>query len=267
MDQVCKELQKYPKIEQAVGLLKFRSKASVKYGQSWSFDMKENGPPCDLFQALALSTMWQWQQSGNAATPEGILTTVNEILNSINLSQKEVSSFGSKLLNFGTSSLWDTFSELGLLFHLKKSMPDTKIEIELKLPGSDKDADIVIMNNTGEPMLFGDVYTPQRRENFFIDEGNVRAWIANKYNSKFKSFCNENPNVNVTLFVSAILNESVYLMSPEKIIKNKTHSLAQGNLTEKNGLILASIFSFRCPDTTTKLLVFDPICKYENLLE
>lgn len=265
LDQVCNELIKYPKIEQAVGLPKFRVKASAKYGKSWSFEMKEDGPPCDLFQALALSTRWQWQQSGNAATPEGILITINEILNSISLSQKEISNFGSKLLNFGTSSLWDTFSELGLLFHLKKAMPETNIEIELKLPGSNKDADIAILDQSGKPVLFGDVYTPQRKDDFFIDEGNARSWIANKYNSKFRDFCTQNPSVSVTLFVSAILNESVYMMSVEKITKNITHVLNPGNLNQKNGLVLASIFSFRCPDQTNKLLVFDPICKYENL--
>jgi hypothetical protein len=269
LNESLKKLENFPEIKNCINLQKYEEQINKKY---------PNGPEVlegevtDLFTASLISDMpIMSQQSTNAASPHGVLLNINDSIKELNFSQDDLKALGVKLVNLRTSSLWDTAAELFILRLMVKNLGEKKVGSEVKfgpvvVGKQQKDADFAILDDKGNPYILIDAVTPQRKESVTNAGGEIAKIITQKYDKKFKDYCNANPKANVAIVACMLKNEEWSLTAnlPQLIVNpNYVATLPDVELKKRSGLLYGLACTFRCQDGQT-LTKFD-IAKYMRI--
>jgi hypothetical protein len=265
-EDALKKLSQYSHLCSIIDPVEFEAKARKKY---------PNGPEIlptetsDLLTALLIKDYPELSQAtNNAATPEGVISNINEVLGENKFTPEQLAQIAVKLLNFRTTSFWDTLTELLLYRTISKNVPPEKLAIEFPLGvgkkgSSPKDADIAILGDDLKPRFLIDAVAPNMPPHVNSASDMIVDSIEKKYRTKFQDFCTANPNAQVSIVVSIIKAEMIYIGFPMKLVDpNHVEQLYSAKLDALPGLVAGYACSFRCPDGKT--LILDHVARYER---
>jgi len=256
----------YPHLNAIIDPKKFLANASMKY---------PNGPEIvgnevhDLITALLVHHYPLFRQdSNNAATPEGVLSSIDDILANSNFTQTQKNQLETKLLNFRTTQLWDTLTELLLYKHYSKLLPSNQLQIEYPLGQAlrkgfqPKDADVAILDPLGQPKLLIDAITPNQRQSH-QPQFSFEDCIEEKYNKKFLQYCASKPSTEVAITLSIIKSEDLILLFPLAMFGIvPVQPLQSQKLDTIPHLKEAHVVTFRCSDK--RLLELHELGRYSK---
>jgi hypothetical protein len=261
-----KVLDQYPELSSCIDRAKFTAQAQKKYPGGAEINDNE---VTDLFTALLISEQpGLAQQGNNAATPQGALLNIEAAIKEFSLTADERKKLGDKLCNLRSSSFWDTLNELLLARSILSRLPGHKVVIEYPLGQGakgqqPKDADVAILDPSGNPILLFDAVTPNRVTGPVASvPDQIEEWIERKYDTKFSAYCQANPSANVAVVVCLMKNEHFYTAFPMKLVMGTPAVLPGARLSGKAGLKIGLACSFRCVDG--KNLLLDQIAKYPS---
>lgn len=253
IDDAISILKKYPELASCIDEAKFRERVAEKYPNGPTVS---SGDVTDLYTALIISgNPVVSQQNNNAATPEGALINFNDCVKVLGIDAEDRKKLGVKLVNLKTTSFWDTLSELLFARTMLQSTSGNRIQLEFPLgPASKgvqpKDVDVAIVDASGNAEVLFDVVTPNKTQ-FPISSASDKIidWIANKYDSKFSTYCAQHPNAKVVIIVCMLKNEEFYTAFPMKLVFKQITDLSHSAvLKSKSGLFLACACTYRSPN-------------------
>ncbi len=261
------KLGSYPVLNGIIDSSEFVEKATKKYPNGP--EMEEGKDVFDLLTALLVKDFPLFQQATtNAATPEGVLASIEDALATLKFTEEQKKQIAVKLLNLRTTSLWDTLTELLLYKTMAGNVSQDRLAIEYPLgigkKGSPtKDADIALLGDDLKPIALIDAIAPNMPSSVSSVQETVVDWIERKYNSKFSAYCSSNPSAKVSIFVSVIKSELIYFGFPIKMVdSNHVEPIYSSKLDALPGLLAGFACSFRC--VNGKTLVLDHLAKYER---
>ncbi len=261
------KLAQYPHLNAIIDAGEFTNKANKKYPNG--AELEEGKEVFDLVTALLVKDYPLFRQSTtNAATPEGVLASIEDALGTLKFTPEQRKQIAVKLLNFRTTSLWDTLTELLLYKTMAGNVPQDRLAIEFPLGigtkgAQPKDADIALLGDDLKPIALIDAVAPNMPSSVSSVTDTVIDWIERKYNNKFADYCSANPTAKVSVFVSVIKSEMIYVGYPMKMADPlHVEQIYSSKLDALPGLLAGFACSFRSPDR--KMLVLDHLAKYER---
>jgi hypothetical protein len=246
-----KQLSDYKNIQLIIDEQKFIKRVQDRYKLNNFHELT------DLYSVLiqSISTFFPKQIDSNAITPDGALTNIDRILGSYQFSKQQLSKLGSKFLDLGTSSFWDTFTELLYLDSATKRVGSKTNRLEFEYPlnppnssGPGLDADLAVLDLAGGPIILLDAITPY----FGSSVDDLVVIVKHKYQKKFENYCKNQSNPSVGIIVSVFKIEEHFIVGQP----NKVKSTDLSNLP---GLKYCSVCTFRSPHNTSKLELFNLI--------
>jgi hypothetical protein len=260
------KLAEFPHLSAIIDPTEFISKGAKKYPNGPEINNNETS---DLLTALLLKDIPLLSQAtNNAATPAGVLENIEGVLGSLKFTPEQLKQIAVKLLNFRTTSLWDTLTELLLYRTMAANIPPEKLAIEYPLGAAKKgatpkDADIAMLGDDLRPALLIDAVASNMPSSVSSVTDTLVDWIERKYRSKFEDYCIANSSARVSVVVSIVKAEIVYLGFPMKLVEpQRVEQIYSAKLDALPGLVAGCVVSFRCPDGKT--LVLDNVARYER---
>lgn len=260
------ELSEYKNIEKLIDKNKLQKIVSSKYQQNKFYELT------DLYTVLiqASKGFGPGQVNWGGATPDGALKNIDRIIGSYNFSKSHLHGFSTKFLNLGTSQFWDTLTELLYFESVEKSLAAQGCKVEFEYPfgtpnqsGTSRDADLAIVDQTGNVILLIDAITPKPIDvsNKIISSINpisnptsqivnvldfLTETVVKKYNSKFLNYCSSTSNPSVGVIVSVLKGEEIIATDfPDVFLSGKPRSVQEPKLLALKGLKYSSVCTFR----------------------
>jgi hypothetical protein len=175
------KLSEFPALNKIIDASEFEAKAKKKYPNGP--EMEDGKDVFDLLTSLLVKDFPLFQQAtSNAATPEGVLASIEYALATLRFTDEQKKQIAIKLLNLRTTSLWDTLTELLLYKTMAGNVPHNRLAIEYSMgTGSKgaqpKDADIALLGDDLKPIALIDAVAPNIPSSISSVPDTIVEWI------------------------------------------------------------------------------------------